>query len=111
MPEEVKRKQMRIPAWAGPVIGLTGIGLALYFHGQSVQERLPTFYVSPQRAIIVDARVPTSSDLQVLYRGEAVNSGVAAVTVYIWNDGKLPIFKSDVLEPITVDLDQKLADS
>jgi hypothetical protein len=90
--------------YVGPLIGLTGFITALYFHAQSVQERVPTFYVSPQRAVIVDARGPTASSLQVLYHGKPVGASVTAVTVYFWNDGRLPIRKDDVLgDPVSID--------
>jgi hypothetical protein len=91
--------------YIGPLIGLTGVSLALYFHAQSIQERVPTFYVGQPRAVIVDARGPTSSELQVLYRGRRVDSSVSAVTAYIWNAGKLPIRSSDVLGgPVSIEL-------
>src|SRR5216683_2635049 len=91
--------------YVGPVIGLTGLTLALYFHAQSIQERSPTFYVSPQRAVIVDARRPTSSDLQILYRGKLVATSVTTVTVYLWNEGRMPIRANDVLGgPVAIEL-------
>lgn len=90
--------------YLGPVIGLTGVGLALYFHAESIQERIPTYLVSPQRAVIVDARTPAPSDLQVLYKGKAVSSGVTAALVYFWNDGRLPMKSSEILgaEPLRI---------
>lgn len=91
--------------YVGPLIGLAGVSLALYFHAQSIQERVPTFYVGPQRAVIVDARGPAPSDLEVLYRKRPVGSTVIAVTIYVWNDGKLPIRAADILgDPIGVAL-------
>jgi len=93
--------------YIGPVIGLTGFITALYFHAQSIQERVPTYYVSPQRAVIVDARGPAASSLQVLYYGKPVKTSVTAVIVYFWNDGKLPIRNGDILGgPLSIDLDE-----
>src|SRR5437879_13291833 len=94
----------RFLPYVGPLIGLTGVTLALDFHAQTVQERVPTFYVT-QRAVIVDASGPTSSELQVLYRNRRVGAGVTAVTVYVWNDAKLPRRAADVLgDSVTIKL-------
>jgi hypothetical protein len=72
----------------------------------SVQERVPLFYIGP-RATIVDASIPTASQLQVLYQGRPVKAtNVVAVMIYIWNDGKMPIRSNDVLEPISIQLDR-----
>lgn len=91
--------------YIGPLFGLIGISLALYFHSQSVQERVPMYYIGPSRATIVDVTGPTPSELQVLYRGNPVRSrNVVAATIYFWNDGRMPIRPGDVLEPITVEL-------
>lgn len=79
--------------------------LAVYYHYQSMQERVPTYSVSPTRARIVDTSVPAPAQLQVLYKGKDLNSNVSAATVYFWNDGKLPIKAEDVLEPLRIDLD------
>lgn len=84
---------------------LVSVPLAIYFYYQSVSERAPMYYVSPQRTRIVDTSIPAPSQLQVLYRGKDLNANVSAVTLYIWNDGKLPIKAEDVLEPLKVQLE------
>ena len=81
------------------------LGLAIYFHYQSVQERVPTYYVSPTRARIVDTSISAPPQLQVLYKGKDLNANVSAAVVYFWNDGKLPIKAEDVLEPLKIELD------
>jgi len=81
------------------------LGLAIYYHYQSVQDRVPTYYVSPSRARIVDTSVSAPPQLQVLYKGKGLNSNVSAAVVYFWNDGKLPIKAEDVLEPLKIQLD------
>jgi hypothetical protein len=100
----IGNRVVRIWPFLGPVIGLVGISLALYFHAQAVQERTPTYYVSPQRAVIVDATAPGLSELQILHRGQPVGNSVVAVTLYFWNDGRLPIRRADVLEPVAVQI-------
>jgi hypothetical protein len=88
--------------------GLTtvvGLGLAFYWHGESVRERTPLYHVSLQRTRLVDTSVPAPSQLQVLYRGKDLNRDVNAATLYLWNDGKLPIKTEDVLEPLEIRLE------
>jgi hypothetical protein len=94
--------------YLGVFFGLTtvvGFGLAWYWHAQSVQERAPTYQVSSQRVKLVDTAVPVPSQLQVLYRGKDLNKNVTALTLYLWNDGKLPIKAEDILQPLEVRLD------
>lgn len=81
------------------LIGLVGLILAFYWHAQSIQERAPDYFVSPERTRIVDTSIPAPTQLQVLYRGQTLNANVSAVLVYFWNDGKLAIKSEDVLEP------------
>jgi hypothetical protein len=83
---------------------LISVPLAIFLYLQSVAERAPTYYVSPHRARIVDTSL--SAPLQVQYKGKDLNSDVTAATVYVWNNGKLPIKAEDVLEPITVQLEE-----
>jgi len=84
---------------------LISVPLALYLYFQQIQERAPTYYVSPERTRIVDASIPAPSQLQVLYKGRDLKANVSTVTVYLWNDGKLPIKADDVLEPLKIELE------
>jgi hypothetical protein len=89
------------------LFGLTtvvGFVLAYYWHAQSVQERAPTYYASPERTRILDTSIPAPSQLQVLYKGKDLNENINAVIVYVWNDGKLAIKSEDVLEPLGIQL-------
>jgi len=96
----------RFLPYIGPLIGVTGLSLALYFHAMSVQERVPLFYIG-SRATIVDASIPAPSQVQVVYRGRPVGAtNVVAVVIYVWNDGRMPIRAADVLEPISIQLDK-----
>jgi hypothetical protein len=63
------------------------------------------YHVSPQRTSLVDTSVPAPSQLQVLYRGKDLSRDVNAATLYLWNDGKLPIKADDVLEPLEIQLE------
>lgn len=86
-------------------IAPVSLGLAVYYHYQSVQERAPTYYIGPARARIVDTSIPAPPQLQILYKGKDLNANVSAAIVYFWNDGKLPIKAEDVLEPVKVELE------
>jgi hypothetical protein len=95
----------RFLPYIGPLIGITGISLALYFHSQAVQERAPLYYVG-LRSTIMDSSIATPSPLQVLYKGHPVgNANVVAAVVYFWNGGKMPIRAEDVLEPLSIELE------
>src|SRR5713226_2259025 len=101
-------KRLRFIDYLGIFFGITtviGLVLAYYWHEQSVEERAPTYYVSPARARIVDTSIPAPPQLQVLYEGKDLNANVSAAIVYFWNDGKLPIKTEDILEPLRIDLE------
>jgi hypothetical protein len=85
----------------GVILGLGGIISGYYFYIQSIQERIPTFLISPVRVSIVKSDSNDLTDLSILYKGKPVTQkNVIAVRIYMWNSGKLPISKSDVLKPI-----------
>jgi hypothetical protein len=84
----------------GVVLGLGGIISGYYFYIQSIQERIPTFLISPVRASIVSGDI---TGLSILYKGKPViQKNVVAVRIYMWNSGNLPILKSDILRPIRI---------
>ena len=92
------------------LVGLTGVALAIYFHSRSIREPVPTFYVHPARATIVDASASRISELSVLHRGKPVGpKSVTAVRLYFWNDGKLPIRRDDVLLPVILGVEEPSA--
>lgn len=94
----------RILPYIGPLIGITGVSLALYFHAQSVQDKKPLYYLG-QRATIVDSAVATPSPLQVFYKGQPIgNTNVVELVLYFWNGGKLPIKTEDILEPVQIEV-------
>lgn len=49
--------------------------------------------------------MPVPSQLTVSYKGRELTTNVSGITVYFWNDGKLPIKSEDILEPLGVQLD------
>jgi hypothetical protein len=85
---------------------LISIPLTIYLYFQTLQERAPAYYVSPERTRIIDTTVPAPTELQVLYKGKDLRANVSALIVYFWNDGKAPIKAEDVLEPLRIEIDQ-----
>jgi hypothetical protein len=57
-----------------------------------------TYFVNPARNKV--AQAGTSSDLTILYKGQPISGSVTAASIALWNEGKKPVFKSDVLTPI-----------
>jgi hypothetical protein len=106
-------RHLRLMDYLSIVFGVTtvvGFVLAYYWHAQSVQERAPTYHVSPTRARILDTSIPAPPQLQVLYKGKDLNANVSAAIVYFWNDGKLPIKSEDVLDPLRIELEPRMRD-
>lgn len=95
----------QIGPWLGPLVGLVGISLAIYFRLESIQERAPVYYVHPGRAKLLDATAPIPSQLQILLRGQPIKGkSVIAVRLYFWNEGRVPIRKEDILQPLAFEL-------
>ena len=88
------------------LITAASLVLAYYWHGQSVEKRIPMYH-RQLGTTLVSKSVPAPSELRVLYKGKELDSEVSAVVVYIWNAGKLPIKAEDVLEPLTIELEPK----
>jgi len=85
----------------GLATAIAGVLAAYYFYRVSVQERVPTFLIDPITATIIDSSGPNLSDLTVLYKGKPVGQrNVAAVRIYFWNAGRMPIRREDVLKPV-----------
>jgi hypothetical protein len=95
----------RVLQYVSYALNPIAIGVSIYLYFLAVQDRKPMFFVNPQRARIVDTSVPAPPQLQVLYKGKDLKTDLSAVSVYIWNEGKLAIKSEDVLEPITVQLE------
>lgn len=85
----------------GLAAAIAGVVAAYYFYRVSVQERVPTFLIDPITATIIDSSGPNLSDLTVLFKGKPVGQrNVAAVRIYFWNAGRMPIRRADVLKPV-----------
>jgi hypothetical protein len=84
-----------------------GVVLSIYFYRRSIQRPIPTFAIDPLRVRIVDKSNASVSGLEVLHNGHPVNDkNVTATTVYFWNDGRLPLRRTDVLTPYSLWLNE-----
>lgn len=110
-PENTRIKFHPLFHWISLAIGIIGIALAVVFYLDSVRERLPTFYVSPSRSIIVDRQLSIGDKLQVSYEGYPLKADrIAAVQCQFWNAGSEPIHggsgNGNILKPIKIELSE-----
>jgi hypothetical protein len=85
-----------------PVFGIiVGAVIAAYFYAASIREPNLTYYISPTRAAFVQKG--NLNNFSVNYQGVAVTGDLSSAEIQIWNQGKAPIHKSDILKRITAD--------
>jgi hypothetical protein len=82
------------------VASIVAIPMSIYFYRASVAAPKLTYYVHPARATVVKAG--TASAIAVTYNGKMVATDITAAQVAIWNAGKLPVRRSDILKPLTI---------
>jgi len=82
------------------VLGLFGLLFGIYSWLDGKKERKLTFYLSPTRTPIVQKGKLES--LSVAFMGKPIDGDVSSAEVQIWNAGKEPIHKADILKPITL---------
>ncbi|MGB8952378.1 MAG: hypothetical protein WCC06_06910 [Candidatus Aminicenantales bacterium] len=105
--EKKKEKSGILRVFSSPVanmlaflVGILGIGLAIYFWQESKLERELVFLSHPVKATVVKAG--QTSSIEIFYKNEKINTDVTAVQVAIWNRGKRPIEKNDILEEVVL---------
>ncbi len=88
--------------FSNPIVGglgtLIGILLAIYFYLDQKEFRKLTYYVHPLKAAIVKAG--QVSQLTALYANKPIKTDITAAQIAIWNQGKLSIKSSNILQPI-----------
>jgi hypothetical protein len=82
----------------GEWIGVVGILLALitWWHGTKSRE----LAVSASTAVTEIVRAGVSSDISVSFKGSLISGSLRAYQIAIWNAGREPIRKEDMLKPI-----------
>ncbi len=90
----------------GIVIGVLGILLSLYLYEQSIREREPCFITDPVRTEILKSSDVVGVPIKVIRTdGSEIRSDLSSIRYYLWNNGKEPIHANQVLEPISIRLD------
>lgn len=91
----------------GVFIGLLGFISSIYFYQISKKEREPYFIIKPTRIGIIDHDRLSETQLRVVRKdGSEIEGNVSVVQFYLWNAGKEPIKKSNILEPLTIALQE-----
>lgn len=89
-------------AWTGIIGTLLGL-FGVYAYYSSIKEPELTCYVSSTRSPIVKSGI-FRGGFKVTYHGQEVTTDLSTATIQIWNAGKQPIRKEDILKPIRVRL-------
>jgi hypothetical protein len=81
--------------WLCAVVGLVAFFLTL-------EKRELSFAVNPVRTAVVQSG--QSSQIKVSYLGKEISGDITACQIALWNAGKRPIKKDDILEPVIITL-------
>lgn len=87
----------------GSIASLISVPLAMYFYKESRGVPKLTYHIHPVKAVLV--RVGEGSKLQSRYEDKEITTDITAAQVAIWNRGKLPIRKSNILKSIVIRTD------
>ena len=82
------------------IFGIVGTILAVYFYRQSIKEPNLTYYISPTRTPIVQKG--SLDNFSVTFLGTQITGDLSSAQVQIWNQGKAPIRREDILKPISI---------
>lgn len=74
--------------------------LAIYFYEESVTEPNLTYYISNTRTPIVQPG--KLNNFSVNYQGEQITGYLSSAEIQIWNAGKAPIMREDILKTVTL---------
>jgi hypothetical protein len=85
------------------VITIVGVVLAIYFYRASIIRPDLTYYVNPVRASVVKAGV--FSRLSVFLDKTKLDSDVSAAQIALWNRGKQPIKRTQILKPVMLSVE------
>lgn len=85
----------------GPIVGIVGVALAIYFYYGSRRIQRPTYFVSSEISKVYDSK-KTSPNLAFVKvpTNETITKDVFLVTIHFWNSGTLPIEPGDIRKPV-----------
>ncbi len=84
----------------GSVASIVGLILAVFFYLESREAPELTYHLHPIRTSVVKAG--EASDLLISHKGKEIKGNVSAAQVAIWNAGKKPIKREEILLPIVI---------
>lgn len=91
--------------WFGIVGILIGCLGVFYSVQKSKYEREPIFLLDSVRTEIINKQIISETSVRVIKSdGTEVTNDLTALRFYFWNDGKKPIKKEDILEPLFLQL-------
>jgi len=98
--DEVLAWFARNPVWGllGTAASVLGLPLSYSLYRRSLRE--------PSIRYRVERRIPVASDehdLEISYKGQPVSGKVWAISVVLWNEGRLAIRPSHVLSPLMLE--------
>ena len=82
------------------ILTIVGFFLTIYFYRASTAAPDLTYYISPTRTAIVQKG--SINNLSVSYLGTTITGDLSSAEIQIWNQGKSPIHKENILKTITL---------
>jgi len=98
-----------IPWWSSAWVGLVGTAVGIliailgiaYTYWSNQRFRQLTYYVYPIRTVVL--RREEATGLRVIFRGQDITTDVTAAQLTIWNQGREPIYRSDILREVRLE--------
>lgn len=91
--------------WLTIITCILGISFSYYFYQLSKSEREPIFLIDPIKTIVIDSKSFPKSALGVVKeKNTPIEGDITSIRFYFWNNGKEPIRRENILNPIVVSL-------
>lgn len=84
----------------GYVVGIVGFILGIVFYFNGIKEPYLTYFISSTRTPIVQQG--NLNNFSVTFMGTTITGDLSSAEILIWNQGKLPIHREDILKTITL---------
>jgi len=95
----------------GLLVGLGGVLFSWYTFVQTHREPRPIFLIDPSRTQILSHENISRAPISVLRAdGRAIKKDLTSVRFFFWNDGTDSIRHPEILQPITITIDDPEAD-
>jgi hypothetical protein len=105
MSSSEEKKSNRL-SYISVTLGIFGIFLAAYFYQESIREREPFFVTDPVRTEILKSAQVQGVPIKVTRtNGSEIKSDLNSLRFYLWNNGKESIRDTNVLQKISIRID------